>query len=422
MFCYTNSPQIVLFLPLIWVENIFFRTYIDDKQGVMALDVEELEEFVPVPPRPAVSLNSFFRHDDRGNREQIYAKVNDALSPSSNLNRRSDTSMLYNGLSHTSAMNVRYVRLGRDVPNSAPQMPSPSSSDMHLQNGDVHRNNGPANNLRNGIPLASIPENRNEPPNSVGNNLQAANGREKERQRPIADLPDGDIADMDRWLESVFDQALDGVGNDYGDVQSLGRRIMGGGEDEASLQVRMNCESFQFFSSFSCMPLFSTASHLNPALNYSPLFRSSISFQILLNFYSSESLAISIGTCSDETKCSFVCAQKDFSPTSHNLLFWCHRLWVSNAQIFFQTHRYCHLQIHYAMLLCKRGMASFQSDNLAVAAIVFTNTNLIRHSHWLSLYFGISMLFLAKKHSTATRVRIVKNELGGSATQQELIG
>ena len=228
-------------------KNIFFRTYIDDKQGVMALDVEELEEFVPVPPRPAVSLNSFFRHDDRGNREQIYAKVNDALSPSSNLNRRSDTSMLYNGLSHTSAMNVRYVRLGRDVPNSAAQMPSPSSSDMHLQNGDVHRNNGPTNNLRNGIPLASIPENRNEPPNRMGNNLQAANGREKERQRPIADLPDGDIADMDRWLESVFDQALDGVGNDYGDVQSLGRRIMGGGEDEASLQVRMNCESFQFF-------------------------------------------------------------------------------------------------------------------------------------------------------------------------------
>jgi len=50
----------------------------------------------------------------------------------------------------------------------------------------------------------------------------------------------GALSDMDRWLEHVFDQALDGTVDELDDERTLSGRLKGGGDNRNHPQPKVN--------------------------------------------------------------------------------------------------------------------------------------------------------------------------------------
>jgi len=48
-------------------------------------------------------------------------------------------------------------------------------------------------------------------------------------------------SDMDRWLERVFDQALDGTEDDSDDARTLSGRLKGGGDNRNQPSNKVHC-------------------------------------------------------------------------------------------------------------------------------------------------------------------------------------
>ena len=86
----------------------------------------------------------------------------------------------------------------------------------------------------------------------------AANEGGSRRRRAADELPSTSgtgMSDMDRWLEQVFDQALDGTVVDTDDERALSSRIKGGGDNPRQPStVRLTSSLYLFFITMLSFP------------------------------------------------------------------------------------------------------------------------------------------------------------------------
>ncbi|ELU02236.1 hypothetical protein CAPTEDRAFT_227847 [Capitella teleta] len=179
----------------------------------MLLGVDELSEPVPVLPRPPQPAESFFNYDTL-NGERNYAARDEALSKTSNLNRRRDDLQNPN-LSASSMLNVRYVRR----PPASSSGTSPGISPQQPALATTSRMN---KRYTNGEQAA----------NKVPQQVEAKSPTDKNARRHRShDDAQSHTSDMDQWLDTVFDSALDHDVADLQDARALQTRLRGGGEE-----------------------------------------------------------------------------------------------------------------------------------------------------------------------------------------------
>jgi hypothetical protein len=192
----------------------------------MVMMFDELSEPVPVSPRPPPPAESFF---NAFNGERTYAARDEAMSKTSTLNKRRDDHR-FPELSQSSMLNVRYV--GRRPPASspatspaaaAPPLSTNSRMNKRYTNGDRASPQHPAEQ----------------------------NARNERRQHRSHDEVQSQGSDMDNWLDSVFDSALDHDMADLHDGRALQNRLRGGGEQgQAQVGRIIHCSFLLTTSAF----------------------------------------------------------------------------------------------------------------------------------------------------------------------------
>lgn len=199
----------------------------------MTMAVSELSE-----PMHTSSPDAFMQDTTSPSNSRSYVTYSDFASPNNALNRRVGVNT-QNGPSATSVMNVRYIsRTGYDVDADTPL----TALDTHLfvqrRDGAEARRSEPID-VQQRHYAVQAPQSRFIRNSGIGpsqSSPQNHNSKEvMERQRKggqRSDVADNQISDMDRWLESVFEQALDGTADDLEDDSLLTNRIRGGVKDE----------------------------------------------------------------------------------------------------------------------------------------------------------------------------------------------
>ena len=262
---------------------VAFRPHNATSPRVMDLEVEELKDPIPVPPRTALPPENFFTYQSSSTSD--YAGRDEVLSSTSVLNQRSQPP----GLSASSALNMRYVQRSKPpgsaspagsprpsspLPNGhGPFLPIRESDDLPLS-GSSQMNKRYHGKGSGGMdPGLSSDSNLNDRykdnrlPNGMSNGVdevdrRKTNGYSEEglyskvpphQQSMYSESSASvyDAKDMDNWVAGVFDPVFsDGHDN----PRALSSRIKGGGQQyggAAQPQVRWIHCSYHLISSSS---------------------------------------------------------------------------------------------------------------------------------------------------------------------------
>lgn len=227
------------------------RPHTADQPRYIDMQVNELRNPVPVPPRPLPQPADLY-----GEPEEEYT-THAIPDPRNSLD-----------LSHNSPLNIRYTdqRTGAISPPPLPhERPAPVGGDMKLSESSMNdrynrtpdlspskmnerykHTNGPVNG-QNGVPNGMNGERRYEKnPSTAYPNDQGGRNVNGKLNRRFPDIPDDersvisihshtDPRQVDRWLDKVFGNVFTEV-DDLSDVRSLKNHMKGGGQGIPGMQ------------------------------------------------------------------------------------------------------------------------------------------------------------------------------------------
>ena len=263
-----------------------FRPHNADRPRIMPLDVKELELPVAAPLQPvATTPDRLLLGANDCENQQTFWEVDSSYNTGGKANH-TRAAPLPDDLSTSSVMNIRYIRKSDNVTAQhggalslndssrqsrlAPNFDSlPTGSNRSMANErdpvlapysklneryEQLRDVTSGKALQNGAieikfsPTGSVPSSSNRQLNGGIPRIQErAQPMTIENGRPYFSTIDSGLSDMDRWLENVFEQALDGtLLESIDDHRTVSSRIMGGGDELRAqviviLSVRLRC-------------------------------------------------------------------------------------------------------------------------------------------------------------------------------------